>query len=307
VSDDAHADVPSLPKRDASGHKGTFGTVAVIGGQAGATPMIGGPALSAIAALRAGAGLVRLLMPAPILANGLVIAPSATGMALPTDAQNELIPHSCAEVFDRALDSSECIAIGPGLGVSAGAESLALRAVNQNDVPVVVDADAINNLARVPDVRRDFRASAVLTPHPGEFDRIASSLGVTGDARNDAARPIAAERLAQSLGCIVVLKGAHTVVSDGIQTWRHDVSDAALATAGTGDVLTGLLASLIAQFGSRMDRPGGGSLTLFQCAQIAVIAHTEAARLWRTTHGASAGLLAVELAAQIPAALESLR
>lgn len=263
--------------------------------------MIGGPAMCAVAALRTGAGLAKLLMPEPILPAGLVIAPSATGMALPVDECGAIVAHQAAEVFDRALESCDCVAIGPGLGVSAPAEALTLRAVGQQQCPVVMDADALNNLAAVTDLHRDFRAAAILTPHPGEYARLAKPLGLTASPTDPDRRQDAAEQLAQRLGCIVVLKGAHTIVSDGVQSWASAAADSALATAGTGDVLTGVIAGLVAQFGS------GARLSLYDLARIGVVAHAAAAAQWRSEHDASAGLLAMELADLIPAALESLR
>lgn len=297
--------LPRLPARAPDGHKGTFGTVAVIGGQAGATPMIGGPALAAVSALRAGCGLARLVMPSPIIAAGLVIAPSATGVSLAVDEREEIVAHLAAESFDRLLATSDCIAIGPGLGVSRGAAAISLRAVSQREAPVVVDADALNNLAGAPELQRDFHARAIVTPHPGEFARLARPLGVTADAASEASRVDAAEQLAQRLGCVVVLKGAATVVSDGQRSWTCDVVDAALATAGTGDVLTGVISGIVAQFGA--SRPGGAALSLFDCARVGVQAHAAAAGIWRERSGASAGMLAMELSACVPAAVEMLR
>lgn len=164
--------LPPLPRRDPSGHKGTFGTVAVVGGCAQpGVRMIGAPALSALAALRAGAGLARLVMPTPVLEAGLTITPSATGRPLPTDLTGAVVAHEAAAVIDELARTCDCIAIGPGLGLGEGARAAALRAVQQEEVPVVVDADAINNLAEVPELVRDLRAAAVLTPHPGEFRR----------------------------------------------------------------------------------------------------------------------------------------
>ena len=103
-------------------------------------------------------------------------------------------------------------------------------------------------LAATPDVQADFRGAAVLTPHPGEYRRLASSLGLDTDAVSPEARPAAAEALARRLGCVVTLKGAATIVSDGLQTVVNDTGNAALATAGSGDVLTGVIAGLAAQF-----------------------------------------------------------
>jgi len=106
-----------LPTRDPDGHKGTFGTVAIVGGCADSrSRMIGAPAIAALAALRAGAGLARVLCPSPILNDVISITPSATGVALPTSADGALIAHEAAEVFDLHTSSADSIVIGPGLG-----------------------------------------------------------------------------------------------------------------------------------------------------------------------------------------------
>ncbi len=308
--------LPPLPRRNPAGHKGTFGTVAVVGGRAhDGVQMVGGPALAAIAALRAGAGLARLALPAPILTLGLVIAPSATGVELPVDREQAIIPHEAALVIDRLTAECQCLAIGPGLGLGEGPRAASLRAVVQQDVPVVIDADALNNLAETPELQRDFHAHAILTPHPGEFRRLGAAIGLNDDPADEKSRRTGAERMAQRLGCVVVLKGAGTVVSDGHQTWVNDTGGPALATAGTGDVLTGVIAGLVAQF-HRQPIPMGertvtseklGGLSLFDCARLAVKAHGLAAERWQAESGASAGLLATDLADQIPPALESLR
>ncbi|MFG0251852.1 MAG: hypothetical protein ACF8NJ_03155, partial [Phycisphaerales bacterium JB038] len=122
---------PRMPAREAEGHKGTFGTVTIIGGNAaglgrsglrqavrlaGQRVMIGAPALAANAALRGGAGLAVMLLPAPILASALTIAPSATGVALPTSARGEILGSDAASLLDELLPSTHCLAIGPGLG-----------------------------------------------------------------------------------------------------------------------------------------------------------------------------------------------
>lgn len=297
-------DRPTLPQRPAGGHKGTFGTVSVVGGScAGGARMIGAPALSALGALRAGTGLAKLVMPLPILSAGIALCPSATGIALAVDGSGDIIPHEAAEVIDRVIAQSTCLVIGPGLGEGAGPAAASIRAVQQQDIPVVIDADAINNLASVPELHRDFHAAAVLTPHPGEFRRLAGALRITHDPVDPATRPRAAEALAQRLGCIAVLKGAGTVVSDGIQTWVCDRGHPCLGTAGTGDVLAGVVAGLIAQHGARH----GERASLFELARAAVYAHAVAGERWAQSHGASGGLLAHELAEELPAVLESLR
>jgi len=242
---------PALPIRDPAGHKGTFGTVAVLGGCAlPETRMIGAPTLSALAALRVGAGLAKLVMPTPILDAGLVILPSATGRTIPTDHSGGIIPHEAACVVDAVIRDCECLVIGPGLGRGDGPRAATLRAAQQEDVPVVIDADALNALSETPQISRDLHAQAVLTPHPGEFRRLCEGLGLKNHLGIANSREQAAEQLAQRLGCIVVLKGARTVVSSGVATWTNDFSDACLATAGTGDVLSGAIAGGSATAGS---------------------------------------------------------
>lgn len=314
--DDPNRSVPRLPERDPKGHKGTFGTVAVIGGSCdGATRMIGAPVLAARAALRAGAGLVRLVMPEPILNAGLCMLPSATGVALPTDAAGRVTPHEGAELFDSLLPSCRAIVIGPGLGTGPAAHSLSLRAIQQEVVPVVVDAGSLNALSEIAELHRDFRASAVLTPHPGEFARLARALRITTDPTLSSARPTAAEQLARRLGCIVVLKGAGTVVSDGYRSWTCSAGHDCLATAGTGDVLAGLLAGIVAQFVRLPKSPEGGigngttpatAFGLFEAALVAVQAHARASERWARRNG-GCGLLATELADLLPVALADLR
>lgn len=317
--------LPVLPERDPQGHKGTFGTVAVVGGSAH-TPhsdrnggdgshMVGGPAFSAAAALRAGCGLARLVMPEPVLDSALCITPSATGRSLAVDADGDIVGHLAAPVIDETLRSSSCVAIGPGLGTTPGAQAVTLRCTNQEQRPIVIDADGLNCLAEVPELHRDFRAAAILTPHPGEFARLASALGVAGDVKNPDNRPACAERLAQKLGCIVVLKAATTVVSDGQRTWSSaEPPNPALATAGTGDVLTGVIASLVAQHHRAPDpiaalrgRAPEGSISLFDCARLAVEAHARAARAWADETGCTGGMTAADLVRHIPGAVESLR
>lgn len=302
-------DLPQLPARDPHGHKGTFGTVAIVGGCADArSRMIGAPAIAALAALRSGVGLARVLCPAPILNEAISITPSTTGTALPANADGSLIAHEAVEVFDAQTQSADGIVVGPGLGWSAepmdplasGTRAIVMRAILHADVPLVLDADALTALASTPDFTKDFRASAILTPHPGEYKRLASSLSLPLPGEDDASRRIACESMARRIGCIVVLKGAGTIVSDGQQSWKCDRGHPCLATAGTGDVLSGLLGSLIAQFARSK------ALSLFDIARLGVFLHASAGELWAKKN-AQAGLIAQDLANLLPEAIEPLR
>lgn len=299
---------PRIPPRDPRGHKGTFGTVAVIGGCAarpgeegpGGSYMVGGPAMAATAALRAGAGLVRLVLPEPVLAAGLAIAPSATGIPIPVDHAGEVVGHLAAAVIDDLLSQVSCLAVGPGLGVSAGASSAVFRCIGQDSAPVVLDADALNNLVHHAEFHRDWRAPAVITPHIGEFRRLAAVFGIDADLSRPEMHATAAADLARRLGCIVILKSSASVVTDGHRVWTLDAPNAALATAGTGDVLCGVIAGLAAQHFA-------GGLTLYECARAGVLAHSRAAAAWVARHGARGGLLATELLEEVPACVEAMR
>lgn len=281
--------------------------------------MIGAPALVARAALRAGCGLVKLLVPEPIADACVSLCPSATAVPLLVE-DGFLIASEVAEIVDPMLGSLGALVVGPGLGDGPEITPIALRALQQEDTPVVLDADAINALVGMPELSREVRAAAILTPHPGEYKRLASTLRLRHDPVAESSRPLAAEELAQRLGCIVVLKGRGTVVSDGHRTWINDTGSDVLATGGTGDVLAGLIAGLVAAHAMKMDglaaalrklkRPGVPTptgLSLYDIARIAVRAHGIAARSWTESHHASAGLLAQELADLLPRALETMR
>lgn len=314
--------LPPLPARPIDGHKGTFGTVSIIGGcENDQQVMYGAPALAARAALRTGSGLVRIAASRGVLSHAVTLEPSATGVVLPVDTRGLLDGPGAAEVFDRVAAESHCVVIGPGLGRS-GTDALSLRSVQQTESPVVVDADALNALAEIPELAGAIQARAVFTPHPGEFRRLAEPLQIVGDPANAEDRPRLAAELAQRLGVIVVLKGRATVVSDGLRAWICDRGHPCLGTAGTGDVLAGTIAGLIAQYGAGLNpyaslpeavkaklppqddplRP----LSLYDAARLGVFAHAIAGEAWAETH-AHAGMLARELADGLPEVLDAMR
>ncbi len=310
-------DPPSLPARATDAHKGTAGTVGVIGGCAADDQprMIGAPALAALGALRAGAGLAKIAAPGPILTEAVAACPSATGIALPTDDAGAVVGHEGAVVLDALAEAADALVVGPGLGSAEGVTALVVRAVGQPESPVVLDADGLNTLAGVAHFASEIRARLIVTPHPGEFRRLAEPLKITEDPTNAHERPAAGERLAQALGCVVVLKGAGTVVSDGHRTWTCQHGHPCLATAGTGDVLAGVIAGMVAQFaappplapGVAVPADSARPFDLYECARVGVLVHARAGERWARRHGASAGLIASELAAEIPASVEAER
>ncbi len=309
-----------LPRRPADLHKGRAGVTLVIGGSClGEERMVGAPALAACGALRSGCGLVRVLTPAPLAVAVLQMMPSATATALTVDHDGKVLASAAAEVMDRQLIHAAAMVIGPGMPDDDATCALALRAVQQEQTPAVVDAGAIAALAKVPSLTKDFRGRVILTPHPGEFRRLAEPLRIAADPVAPATRRVACEQMAQRLGCIVVLKGAGTVVSDGLRTWTCSRGHPCLATAGTGDVLAGVIGGLIAQHGpephdpvleaarARAGMAQSETLSLFDLACLGVEAHAMAGERWAAERGASGGLLAMELGGMIPACVESLR
>lgn len=270
--------LPDLPWRDPAGHKGTFGTVVVVGGCA---MMIGAPALTATAALRSGAGLVKIVAEPSLITAILTIQPSATGMS--------------GDELDRLEASGrQVLAVGPGMGQ----DDAAVRRVAglwRSSHPMVLDADGLNCRAKLGRLEAPAGVARVVTPHPGEYRRLAKALAVEGDPVDPERRPEAAAGLARALGAVVVLKGRHTVVCDGQRCYTNATGNPALATAGSGDVLTGLIAALMAQ-----------GLEPFSAAALATHLHGDAADAWAAAHGPS-GLTAMDLAGELPNAFERRR
>lgn len=251
--------------------------------------MIGAPALAATAALRTGCGLCRIVAAPNVLPFCLTIEPSATGIALADDADAAAL-----DAFVDSLDDKSVLAVGPGMGTGQY-QSRRVQRMLQQSRPVVLDADGLNNLAALPDVASVRRCPAVLTPHPGEYRRLADALKISADPVDPDTRPNAAAKLAEALGAVVALKGHHTVVSDGARQYINNTGNPALATAGSGDVLTGMIASLIAQ-----------GMELFDATALGVFLHGKAADAWAQQHG-PAGLVARDLATIIPDVIEQHR
>src|SRR5258708_37371064 len=280
-------DAAVLPDRPRDAHKGTFGTVVVLAGSLGFT---GAAYLSATAAARAGAGLVRLLVAEtsyPILA-----AKCTEVMATPMpEVAPGAVGHAAYDSVLRQLAAAEVGVIGPGLGRDRSTWRLILDLALHAECPLVLDADALNALADSARKKR-LGKNRVLTPHPGEMARL---LGKTIEAIQ-ADRAGAARRAAKEWGAIVVLKGAHTLVAhpDGrLSEDPHEVP--ALATGGTGDVLSGVIAALIAQ----------GS-DPYAAAVSGVYVHAAAGRRISQRLGA-AGVPPTDLLPQLPLIMPALR
>jgi NAD(P)H-hydrate epimerase len=216
-----------LPRRARDAHKGQLGRVLVVGGDA---PMGGAPRLAGVGAYRAGAGLVTLAMH-PVHASAVGAHPELISYGVADAA-------GVADALGALLSAADVIAVGPGLGQGAWGQALWAQ-VRDSAQPLVVDADALNLLATEPQRREDW----VLTPHPGEAARL---LGCTA-AEVQADRPAAARALVARYGGVCVLKGAGTLIADAGGLWLCDRGNPGMATAGMGDVLTGIIAALRAQ------------------------------------------------------------
>jgi ADP-dependent NAD(P)H-hydrate dehydratase / NAD(P)H-hydrate epimerase len=281
-----------LPARDPRGHKGTFGTLAVVSGSleyAGAALLVGR------AALRAGAGVAVLCVPesvAPIVAGRV---PELVTMVLPERSDGELDPGPAADlVLGRGADA---LVVGPGLrpgrATASLVERLAASAGHEDapgaraELPCVLDAEALNQLARSPVRWAHPSRPCVLTPHPREFERLFGTR--PADDREDRAR-LASEAAAQASG-VVVLKGANSVVAapDG-RTAVAPFALPAMATAGSGDVLSGIIGSLLAQ-----------GVAPFEAACLGVYLHGLAGREASERIG-DAGVLASDIADAVPGA-----
>lgn len=238
--------LPPLPPRPSDGHKGLFGRVLVVGGNEG---MIGAPSLAGKSALRMGAGLVQIAVPRSILSAALAITPELIGLGLgKSSAKDELL---------KMAEKSDAVVIGPGLGQTP--EALArLQRLVRLEKPMVVDADALNLLAKQKRWPGYFKAAAVLTPHPGEMKRLAKLFDRDEVPSDDEGRIEIAMQAASIFHQVVVLKGNRTVVTDGEKVYVNRTGDSSLSKAGTGDVLSGIIGTLLAQKMDRFDAACAG-------------------------------------------------
>lgn len=247
--------LPDLPARPADGHKGTFGRVLIIAGSRG---MSGAAGLAGMAVLRGGAGLVTVATAATVAPIVAAYEPSYLTVPL-CDATGMICLAGMSEIMER-LSAVDAAAIGPGLGQSKEIDEVVADIYGMADVPLVVDADALNALAHRPDVLRSATATSprILTPHPGEFARL-SGLSMAEIAEN---RESVAAAFAAQHGIVLVLKGQHTVITDGERIAINPTGNSGMATGGTGDVLTGLLTALLGQ-----------KMEAFAAAQLGVYLH----------------------------------
>lgn len=252
--------LPKIPTRRADTHKGDYGRVFVLAGSIG---MTGAAYLCAKAALRSGAGLVTLGIPEslnPIMASKLTCV-----MTLPLpETSAKTLSKKAKDIVIESTEKSDVVVIGPGLSQHPDTKHLVLLLLKHTNKPIVLDADGVNALAGNADVLNRVKKEIVLTPHPGEMARLVGlkSAGVVQKKRLEIAREFVGTRKNMTL----VLKGANTLVIDKNGYYINKTGNPGMATAGSGDVLTGMIGGLMGQSAS-------GGFSNFEAAQLSTYLH----------------------------------
>lgn len=238
--------VPQLPARSLQSHKGEFGRVLVVAGSLG---MAGAAGLTGKAALRSGAGLVRIAAPKGVSSVVASYEPAYTTIPLPQEREGK-IAENALPILLKAAETSDVIALGPGLGTSRALRSIVGQVIALDGRRIVIDADGLNNLAQWHNWPERKQADLILTPHPGEMRRLWARIFRHEMPEDRVEQALA---FAQHTGSKLVLKGAQSVVTDGQSVYINDTGNPGMATGGSGDVLTGVIAALLAQGLSSLD------------------------------------------------------
>ncbi|MCM1132320.1 MAG: NAD(P)H-hydrate dehydratase [Ruminococcus flavefaciens] len=226
------------PKRERDAHKGIFGTVLVI---SGSSSMRGAAAFAVLGALRSGAGIVRLASVEKCIDTVSVLAPEATFIELESD-ENGFMKFN-ADILSKALEKVSSVVIGSGMGVTEDTMEIVRFIVQNAEVPVIIDADGINCIAQDIEILMNRKSEVIITPHPGEMARL---LKCDAKMINDN-RIMVAEKYAEQYGIIVVLKGAGTIIADRHRTSANHTGNAGMSKGGSGDILSGIIGSTVAQ------------------------------------------------------------
>jgi ADP-dependent NAD(P)H-hydrate dehydratase len=276
-------ELPRLAARAADSNKGQYGRVLVVAGSRG---MTGAAILCASAALRGGAGLVRVAVPREALAIVAGGNPCYMTAPLPQDEGGRLDLAADKELLELT-QGQDVVAIGPGLGRSPSMIALVSAVLERFAGPVVLDADGLNAFAQqTARLRRS--PPLILTPHPGEFGRLLN----IDTARVQAQRRELATAFARENSLVLLLKGHRTIVTDGRRLYENTTGNPGMATAGSGDVLTGLVAALVGQ-----------GLEAFAAAQLGAYVHGLAGDLAKADYG-EVGLIASDVLERLPRALQ---
>jgi len=281
-----------LPARPPRAHKGTFGRLLIV---AGSLEYSGAALLTGLGAIRAGVGLACLATPEAVGLRLLGLVPELTAMLLVEEAPGLTAPAGWRRLATEA-PAYAALVVGPGLGRQPATLRRARNFVTELQHPAVVDADGLLALAEVQRWWPAVSAPLVLTPHPGEFARLMRLPAGESLVDDDAQRAEAARQAAARWGQVVVLKGAHTVIAaPNGDLLRSDIATPALATAGSGDVLAGVIGAFLA-----------AGLSPFDAAGCGVAVHGAAGLLAEDRIG-RAGVVARDIANLLPTAIEQLR
>lgn len=274
--------LPPLPEHAPDTHKGMCGRVLVI---AGSTGMTGAGALAAMAALRSGAGLVTWAIPEPLAPIAAIKCTEVITAPLPsTENGNPSI--EARDYLSEASHEADAVILGPGLPTAGETGELLRLLIPEIYAPLILDAGGLTAMGTNHKPLAKRRKATVLTPHPGEMSRINGKR--VDEILQD--RPAAARALAEATEAIVVLKGAGTVVSNGNETWTNETGNPGIATAGSGDVLSGVLAALLAQ-----------GLEPYDAARLGAYLHGLAGDLATAALGPH-GVIASDIVERLPAA-----
>lgn len=276
--------ISRLPPRPADANKGTFGKVLVVAGSRG---MAGAAVLAGTAALRAGAGLVRIGVPVDIQTTVAAGHPCYTTWALTQDDKGRL-HHTAADSILKRAWKYDVLALGPGLGQSEELSRLVPSLLDGLEMPIVLDADGLNAMGTFLPTMSEPKGPRIFTPHPGEFARLLGCDIPT--VQND--REGLAEEFAHRHKIVLVLKGHKTVVTDGDRLYINETGNPGMASGGTGDVLTGIIAALMGQMKDA-----------FAAAQLGVYLHGLAGDLARDKVG-EVSLLATDIIDSLPQAIQ---
>jgi len=272
-----------IPKREAEFNKGNCGKVVVVTGSIG---MAGSGCIAAKASLRTGSGLVYIAGPSSLINIYQSVVPEAIAIKL-EDNKGIISEESTSNILEL-LKKCDVAAIGPGLSSDVSIYNIISSIAQNASIPIVLDADALNAVSKNTDILRKFQKAVVITPHPGEMSRL-TGLDISYIQRN---RIEVARKYASQWGVVIVLKGARTIIADKSGTiYINPNGNAGMATAGSGDALTGIIASLIGQ--------GAGA---FEAAVAGVYVHGLAGDIAAVTKG-EYGLNAMDIVESVPYAI----
>lgn len=274
-----------VPERRRDSHKGDYGHVLVLAGSVGLT---GAAVLCSLGALRSGCGLVTLGIPKSL--NAIMETKLTEVMTKPLpETKNVSLSLEALPKIKKMVKGVDAVALGPGLSTDKATKQLVNKLVKVIDKPLVIDADALNCIASNIKALKSVKSPIIITPHPGEMSRL-SGLEIDTIQRN---RQKVVKDLARQCNLIVVLKGNNTVVSDGkANNFVNESGNPGMATGGTGDILTGMIASFLAQ-----------GVPAFKAAKLAVYIHGKAGDLAAREKG-EIGLIAGDILEKVPEAFK---